>query len=269
MELELRNKRALVTGGSRGIGKAIARGAGARRRVGRAARARRRAARRERRRARQRDRRHGRRRRRRHERRRRRSSAPSPRPSPPLGGGIDILVNAAAEPGGYAAPPKLAEIDAGAPSARDRRQGDGLPALRARGRARHEGAALGPHRQHQRPGRAPERQHRRQHPQRRGGGADQEPGRRARAGRHQRHRRPPGPDAHRAHRGAGRRRAPRRRARAQEAIEKQMAEGNSIRHLVDAREVADVVAFLCSPRSVAINGDAIAVGGGAPRAIHY
>ena len=29
-----------------------------------------------------------------------------------LGGGIDILVNAAAEPGGYAAPPALAEIDA-------------------------------------------------------------------------------------------------------------------------------------------------------------
>src|SRR4051812_18026473 len=29
-----------------------------------------------------------------------------------LGGGIDILVNAAAEPGGYAAPPALADIDA-------------------------------------------------------------------------------------------------------------------------------------------------------------
>ncbi len=52
-------------------------------------------------------------------------------------------------------------------------------------------------------------------------------------------------------------------------IEREMAEANSIRHLVDAREVADVVAFLCSPRSRAINGDAIAVGGGMPRAIHY
>ena len=52
-------------------------------------------------------------------------------------------------------------------------------------------------------------------------------------------------------------------------IEREMAEGNSIHHLVDAREVADVVAFLCSPRSRAINGDAIAVGGGTPRAIHY
>ena len=52
-------------------------------------------------------------------------------------------------------------------------------------------------------------------------------------------------------------------------VEAEMAATNSIRHLVDASEVADVVAFLCSPRSRAINGDAVAVGGGAPRAIHY
>lgn len=44
---------------------------------------------------------------------------------------------------------------------------------------------------------------------------------------------------------------------------------HAIRHLVNASEVADVAAFLCSPRSLAINGDAIAVGGGAPRSIHY
>ena len=54
-----------------------------------------------------------------------------------------------------------------------------------------------------------------------------------------------------------------------EAIEAQMAAGNSIHHLVDASEVADVVAFLCSPKSIAINGDAIAVGGGTPKSIHY
>lgn len=52
-------------------------------------------------------------------------------------------------------------------------------------------------------------------------------------------------------------------------VEQIMASGNSIHHIVDAREVADVVAFLCSPKSRAINGDAIAVGGGAPRSIHY
>lgn len=56
---------------------------------------------------------------------------------------------------------------------------------------------------------------------------------------------------------------------AAQVIEDQMAALNSIHHLVDASEVADVVAFLCSPRSRAINGDAIAVGGGALRSIHY
>ena len=54
-----------------------------------------------------------------------------------------------------------------------------------------------------------------------------------------------------------------------QAVEQQMAAGNSINHLVDASEVAHVVAFLCSPKSRAINGDAIAAGGGAPRGIHY
>ncbi len=54
-----------------------------------------------------------------------------------------------------------------------------------------------------------------------------------------------------------------------QAMEAQMAGGNSIRRLVDAADVANVVAFLCSPKSRAINGDAIAVGGGMPRSIHY
>jgi NAD(P)-dependent dehydrogenase (short-subunit alcohol dehydrogenase family) len=52
-------------------------------------------------------------------------------------------------------------------------------------------------------------------------------------------------------------------------IERRMADANSIRRLVDAAEVADVVAFLASPRAVAINGESIAAGGGAPRSIHY
>ena len=52
-------------------------------------------------------------------------------------------------------------------------------------------------------------------------------------------------------------------------VEAQMAAGNSIQHLVDAAEVAHVVAFLCSHKSRAINGDAIAVGGGARGTIHY
>jgi NAD(P)-dependent dehydrogenase (short-subunit alcohol dehydrogenase family) len=48
-----------------------------------------------------------------------------------------------------------------------------------------------------------------------------------------------------------------------------LARGVAIGRLVTAEEVADVVAFLASPRSVAITGDAIAVGGGAVGAIHY
>jgi NAD(P)-dependent dehydrogenase (short-subunit alcohol dehydrogenase family) len=52
-------------------------------------------------------------------------------------------------------------------------------------------------------------------------------------------------------------------------VEQQMAAGNSIHRLIDASDVAHVVVFLCSPKSRAINGDAIAVGGGAQRSIHY
>jgi NAD(P)-dependent dehydrogenase (short-subunit alcohol dehydrogenase family) len=46
-----------------------------------------------------------------------------------------------------------------------------------------------------------------------------------------------------------------------EALNK-MAERVSLRRLVTAEEVAAVVAFLASPRSVAINGSTIDVGGG-------
>lgn len=52
-------------------------------------------------------------------------------------------------------------------------------------------------------------------------------------------------------------------------VERRMAAANTVRRLIDAREIADVVTFLASPRSVAINGDVIAAGGGAPGAIHY
>ena len=55
----------------------------------------------------------------------------------------------------------------------------------------------------------------------------------------------------------------------EEDVEAQMRAGNSIGHLVEADEVAWVIAFLCSPKSRAINGDAIVVGGGAKGSIHY
>lgn len=51
-------------------------------------------------------------------------------------------------------------------------------------------------------------------------------------------------------------------------LEERLA-ANSIRRLVDASEVADVVTFLASPRGVAITGDAVAAGGGVPGAVYY
>ncbi|MGY1823964.1 SDR family NAD(P)-dependent oxidoreductase [Geodermatophilus sp. SYSU D00079] len=54
-----------------------------------------------------------------------------------------------------------------------------------------------------------------------------------------------------------------------EEVARAMAAGTSIGRLVTAREVADVVTFLASPRSAAISGDAVTVGGGNRGAIHY
>ena len=54
-----------------------------------------------------------------------------------------------------------------------------------------------------------------------------------------------------------------------EEAERRMADANSVRRVIDARDIAYVVAVLASPRCVAVNGDAIAAGGGSPRAIHY
>jgi NAD(P)-dependent dehydrogenase (short-subunit alcohol dehydrogenase family) len=55
----------------------------------------------------------------------------------------------------------------------------------------------------------------------------------------------------------------------EEEIEKQMAQGNSSRTIIDASDIAYVVTMLASPLSIAINGDGIAAGGGVGIAIHY
>jgi NAD(P)-dependent dehydrogenase (short-subunit alcohol dehydrogenase family) len=52
-------------------------------------------------------------------------------------------------------------------------------------------------------------------------------------------------------------------------VERRLADAVSIGRLVTAEEVAAVVAFLASPLSAGINGDAIAVGGGAAGPIYY
>ncbi|AGP35808.1 short-chain dehydrogenase [Sorangium cellulosum So0157-2] len=51
--------------------------------------------------------------------------------------------------------------------------------------------------------------------------------------------------------------------------EKDLAASVSIGRIVDAREVAWVVTFLASPRSVAINGDSVVAGGGSVGPIYY
>ena len=185
-----------------------------------------------------------------------------------LGGGIDILVNAAAEPGGYAPPPRLAEIAA----AQLQREID----VKVMGYLRCA-RAVAPYMQAQRWGRIVNIS-----------------GLAARQAVHMigsirnvavsamtknlaDELGPAGINVTVVHPGVTRteRTASLLQARAaaegksEEAVEKQLAEGNSIRHLVEASEVAHVVVFLCSPKSVAIHGDAIAAGGGTPRAIHY
>jgi len=51
--------------------------------------------------------------------------------------------------------------------------------------------------------------------------------------------------------------------------ERRIGASVSIGRIVTAAEVAAVVAFLASPKSVAINGDSISAGGGAAGPIHY
>jgi NAD(P)-dependent dehydrogenase (short-subunit alcohol dehydrogenase family) len=60
-----------------------------------------------------------------------------------------------------------------------------------------------------------------------------------------------------------------REGRTAAEIESQMAGLNSVRRIIDASDIANIVTFLASPLSVAISGDAIAAGGGVGRAIHY
>jgi NAD(P)-dependent dehydrogenase (short-subunit alcohol dehydrogenase family) len=52
-------------------------------------------------------------------------------------------------------------------------------------------------------------------------------------------------------------------------IEERMAQRNTVRRLIDATEIAYVVAFLASPKAGSITGDAIAAGGGSGPGIHY
>jgi NAD(P)-dependent dehydrogenase (short-subunit alcohol dehydrogenase family) len=52
-------------------------------------------------------------------------------------------------------------------------------------------------------------------------------------------------------------------------VEAAIAREVDLGRMVTAEEVADVVAFLASPRSVSITGDAVPVGGGVRGTIYY
>ena len=51
--------------------------------------------------------------------------------------------------------------------------------------------------------------------------------------------------------------------------EELMANANSVKTIIDANDIAYIAAFLASPKSIAINGDVIAAGGGTSKDIHY
>jgi NAD(P)-dependent dehydrogenase (short-subunit alcohol dehydrogenase family) len=60
-----------------------------------------------------------------------------------------------------------------------------------------------------------------------------------------------------------------RQAGGEEAARERLSSQNAVRRVIDAQDIANVVAFLASPLSIAITGDSIAAGGGVGRAIHY
>jgi NAD(P)-dependent dehydrogenase (short-subunit alcohol dehydrogenase family) len=52
-------------------------------------------------------------------------------------------------------------------------------------------------------------------------------------------------------------------------VKQRVASGNSTRRIVDASEVAYVVVFLCSPRSIAVSGEVLSASGGFGQAVHH
>ena len=53
------------------------------------------------------------------------------------------------------------------------------------------------------------------------------------------------------------------------AIEERIPKSNSTRRMIDADDIATLITFLASPLSLAVNGESIACGGGVPGVIRY
>jgi len=60
-----------------------------------------------------------------------------------------------------------------------------------------------------------------------------------------------------------------RRGESLDATRERLAAQNSVRRVIMPADIANLVAFLASPLSVAVTGDSIAAAGGVGRAIHY
>lgn len=52
-------------------------------------------------------------------------------------------------------------------------------------------------------------------------------------------------------------------------IERQLQSSNPLGRIIDSQEIAYLVTFLASPKSISVNGDVIAAGGGAGKSIYY
>jgi len=57
--------------------------------------------------------------------------------------------------------------------------------------------------------------------------------------------------------------------RTEEQVRADLGAASSLRRIITAEEVADVVVFLCSPRASSITGDAVSVAGGNRGVVHY
>jgi NAD(P)-dependent dehydrogenase (short-subunit alcohol dehydrogenase family) len=57
--------------------------------------------------------------------------------------------------------------------------------------------------------------------------------------------------------------------RSADDVRAELSRGTSLRRMITADEVADVVVFMASPRAVAVTGDAVAAGGGERGVVHY